>query len=76
VILYSYPTRISIRVLEQNKAFFIGYCISFVFSVSSFHFLLKYGELYGAVAGLVINQILMIVYWKILLNKKQISVWA
>ncbi|WP_374445252.1 lipopolysaccharide biosynthesis protein [Epilithonimonas sp.] len=76
VILYSYPTRISIRVLEQNKAFFIGYCISFIFSVSSFHFLLKYGELYGAVAGLVINQILMIVYWKILLNKKQISVWA
>ena len=76
VILYSYPTRISIRVLEQNKAFFIGYCISFVFSVLSFHFLLKYGALYGAVAGLVINQILMIVYWKFLLNKKQISVWA
>lgn len=76
VILYSYPTRISIRVLEQNKAFFIGYCISFIFSVLSFHFLLKYGELYGAVGGLVINQILMIVYWKTLLNKKKISVWA
>lgn len=76
VILYSYPTRISIRVLEQNKAFFIGYCISFIFSVLSFHFLLKYGALYGAVAGLVINQILMIVYWKILLNKKKISVWV
>ncbi|MCS4302429.1 lipopolysaccharide biosynthesis protein [Chryseobacterium sp. BIGb0232] len=76
VILYSYPTRISIRVLEQNKAFFTGYCISFVFSLLSFHFLLKYGELYGAVGGLMINQILMIVYWKILLNKKQISVWA
>ncbi|WP_312342528.1 lipopolysaccharide biosynthesis protein [Chryseobacterium binzhouense] len=76
VILYSYPTRISIRVLEQNKAFFTGYCISFVFSLLSFHFLLKYGALYGAVAGLVINQILMIVYWKILLNRKQISVWA
>ncbi|WP_439479305.1 lipopolysaccharide biosynthesis protein [Chryseobacterium aquaticum] len=76
VILYSYPTRLSIRVLEQNKAFFTGYCISFVFSLLSFHFLLKYGALYGAVAGLVINQILMIVYWKILLNRKQISVWA
>ncbi|HAY3552817.1 hypothetical protein KRE47_07950 [Elizabethkingia meningoseptica] len=76
VILFSYPTRISIRVLEQNKAFFIGYCISFIFSVISFHFLLKYGALYGAVGGLMINQILMIVYWKILLNKKQISVWA
>ncbi len=76
VILNSYPTRISIRILEQNKAFFIGYCISFVFSVLSFHFLLKYGQLYGAVAGLAVNQIVMIVYWKIILNKKQISVWA
>ncbi|SIP94216.1 lipopolysaccharide biosynthesis protein [Chryseobacterium sp. RU33C] len=76
VILYSYPTRISIRVLEQNKAFFIGYSISFVFSVLSFHFLLKYGQLYGAVTGLAMNQIIMIVYWKIILNKKQISVWA
>jgi len=76
VILYSYPVRISIRVMEQNKAFFVGYCISFVFSVASFHFLLKYGALYGAVAGLLINQIVMIVYWKILLYKKQISLWA
>ncbi|MDN5422996.1 MAG: hypothetical protein L0G39_15500 [Chryseobacterium sp.] len=76
VVLYGYPTRIAIRILEQNKAFFIGYCISFVFSLLSFHFLLKYFELYGAVSGLVINQILMIVYWKVLLNKKNISVWA
>ncbi|WP_276876248.1 lipopolysaccharide biosynthesis protein, partial [Chryseobacterium joostei] len=76
VILYGYPTRIAIRILEQNKVFFIGYCISFMFSLLSFHFLLKYFELYGAVSGLVINQVLMIVYWKILLNKKNISVWA
>lgn len=76
VILYSYPTRISIRILEQNKAFFVGYCISFVFSLLSFHFLLTYGGLYGAVAGLGINQVLMILYWKMLLNRKHISVWA
>lgn len=76
LIIYSYPTRISIRVLEQNKAFFTGYCISFLFSVLSFHFLLQSGGLYGAVGGLAINQILMITYWKILLNKKKISLWT
>ncbi|MEC3875437.1 lipopolysaccharide biosynthesis protein [Chryseobacterium salviniae] len=76
LIIYSYPTRISIRVLEQNKAFFTGYCISFVFSIMSFHFLLQFGGLYGAVAGLAMNQILMIAYWKILLNKKKISLWT
>lgn len=76
IIICGYSTRISIRVLEQNKAFFVGYCISFVFSLLTFHFLLKYFGLYGAVSGLVMNQILMIIYWKILLNKKNISVWA
>ncbi len=76
LIIYSYPTRISIRVLEQNKAFFTGYCISFLFSVLSFHFLLQFGGLYGAVGGLAMNQILMITYWKILLNKKKISLWT
>ena len=76
LIIYSYPTRISIRVLEQNKAFFTGYCISFVFSLVSFHFLLRFGGLYGAVGGLAMNQMLMIAYWKILLNKKKISLWT
>lgn len=76
LIIYSYPTRISIRVLEQNKAFFTGYCISFVFSLLSFHFLLRFGGLYGVVGGLAMNQMLMVVYWKILLNKKKISLWT
>lgn len=76
LIIYSYPTRISIRVLEQNKAFFTGYCISFVFSLMSFHFLLQFGGLYGAVGGLAMNQLLMIAYWKILLNKKKLSLWT
>lgn len=74
-ILYGYPVRIAIRILELNKAFFFGYILSFGFSVLSFHFLLKYTALYGAILGLIISQILMIFYWKYQLGKNSFLLW-
>jgi hypothetical protein len=57
-----------------NKIFFIGYLLSFITSLATFHFLLKYSGLYGAVTGLIINQI-MILYWRYQLHKKQFQLW-
>jgi O-antigen/teichoic acid export membrane protein len=74
-IYLSYPVRIAIRVLVLNKIFFIGYLISFVSSLLTFHFLLKYTGLYGAVLGLIINQIIMILYWQNQLRKNQFILW-
>ena len=74
-IFLSYPVRIAVRVLVLNKIFFVGYLLSFAFSIVSFHFLLKYSGLYGAVSGLIINQIIMIVYWQIQLKKNQFQLW-
>ena len=74
-IFLSYPIRIAVRVLVLNKIFFIGYLLSFAFSIVSFHFLLKYSGLYGAVLGLIINQIIMIVYWQSQLKKNQFQLW-
>ncbi|MFE3847462.1 hypothetical protein ACFX5D_05730 [Flavobacterium sp. LB3P45] len=74
-IFLSYPIRIAVRVLVLNKIFFIGYLLSFAFSIISFHFLLKYSGLYGAVSGLVINQIIMILYWQNQLKKNQFQLW-
>ena len=74
-IFLSYPVRIAVRVMVLNKIFFIGYLISFVSSLLTFHFLLKYSGLYGAVAGLIINQILMILYWQNQLRKNQFILW-
>lgn len=74
-IFLSYPTRIAVRVLVLNKIFFIGYLLSFAFSIVSFHFLLKYSGLYGAVSGLIINQIIMILYWQSQLKKHQFQLW-
>ncbi len=74
-IFLSYPVRIAVRVMVLNKIFFIGYLISFVSSLLTFHLLLKYSGLYGAVAGLIINQILMILYWQNQLRKNQFILW-
>lgn len=74
-IFLSYPVRIAVRVMVLNKIFFIGYLISFVSSLLTFHFLLKYSGLYGAVTGLIINQIIMILYWQSQLRKNHFLLW-
>jgi O-antigen/teichoic acid export membrane protein len=74
-IFLSYPVRIAIRVLVLNKIFFIGYLLAFVSSLLTFHFLLKYSGLYGAVVGLIINQIIMLFYWQDKLRKNLNLVW-
>jgi len=74
-IFLSYPVRIAVRIMVLNKIFFIGYLLSFVSSLLTFHFLLKYSGLYGAVIGLIINQIIMILYWQNQLRKNQFLLW-
>jgi O-antigen/teichoic acid export membrane protein len=74
-IFLSYPVRIAVRIMVLNKIFFIGYLLSFVSSLLTFHFLLKYSGLYGAATGLIINQIIMILYWQNQLRKKQFLLW-
>lgn len=74
-IFLGYPVRILVRILMLNKIFFMGYLLSFLTSLTSFHFLLKYSGLYGAVTGLMINQIIMILYWRYQLHKKQFQLW-
>lgn len=74
-IFLSYPIRIAVRVLMLNKIFFIGYLLSFLCSLLTFHYLLKFTGLYGAVAGLIMNQIVMILYWKNQLIKKHFLLW-
>jgi len=74
-IFMSYPVRIMIRVLLLNKIFFIGYLISFIFSLASFHLLLNYFELSGAILGLIINQIILLLYWQNQLKNNHFLLW-
>ncbi len=72
MIYLSYPLRMAIRLAKQNQFIFIGYLLSFLFSVGSFHFFLKYWSLAGAVVGLMINQLLLMAYWKYVLTSKKL----
>jgi O-antigen/teichoic acid export membrane protein len=74
-IFLNYPIRIAIKTLVLNKVFFYGYVISFVLSVVTFHFFLNYFGLYGAVAGLATNQLVMTFYWHNQLKKNQFQLW-
>lgn len=74
-IFLSYPLRIVVRVLILNKIFFSGYVISFISSLITFHFLLQNYGLYGAIIGLIINQIVMMGYWYFELQKKYSVLW-
>jgi O-antigen/teichoic acid export membrane protein len=74
-IFLNYPIRIAIKTLVLNKIFFHGYVISFVLSVVTFHFFLNYFGLYGAVAGLAVNQFVMTLYWQKQLKKNQFQLW-
>jgi O-antigen/teichoic acid export membrane protein len=74
-IYLNYPIRIAIKMLVLNKAFFYGYVISFTLSALTFHFFLNYFNLYGAVAGLAINQLVMTFYWQKQLKKNQFQLW-
>lgn len=69
LIFFSYPIRILVRVQLLNKVFFMGYLFSFLFSLVSFHLLLQFFDLSGAVIGLILNQLLMMLYWQSQLKK-------
>lgn len=75
IIYAGYTVRMPIRILALNRSFFVGYCISFLFSVLSFNFLLNNFGIEGALAGLIINQLLMIGYWRNQLTKHKFSIW-
>ncbi len=64
VIYVSYSVRIPIRVLGLNKSFFKGYGLTFLISAVSFKFLLENFGIKGAILGLIINQMILILYWR------------
>lgn len=75
VIFLGYPLRIAIRVYMLNRDFFIAYSASFVFSLLSAQYLISQWQLYGVIAALVGNQLLMLAYWQWVLARKQFLLW-
>jgi O-antigen/teichoic acid export membrane protein len=75
LVFLNQPIRIIIRSLLFNKHFFYGYVISLVFALSFSHVLLSNFELTGAIIGLTVSQLILLVYWSIVLQQQKINLW-
>ncbi len=75
IIFMGYPVRIAIRALVLNKIFFKGYVLTFIFGLMSSYLLLSFFNLAGAIAGLIISQLILIIYWQLELRKKEFLIW-
>ncbi|PBQ34506.1 hypothetical protein CNR22_22900 [Sphingobacteriaceae bacterium] len=75
IIFIGYPIRMSVRMLILNRSFFIGYLLSFLFSFATYNFLIQRWHLGGVLAGLILNQLLMLLYWQYQLNKNKFYLW-
>jgi len=64
-----------IRMLVLNKNFFIGYLLSLAFSLLFFNYFLSNFGLSGAILGLAISQLILIIYWQFVLSKNNFLLW-
>ena len=75
IIIIGYPIRISVRILELNKIFFLAYLAAFIMGLFTFQFLLSNYGLLGALAGLISNQLIMMFIWQSTLTRKKFKLW-
>ncbi len=75
LIFFGYPIRMAIRAMLLNRHYFIAYLISLIASLISFSYLLEKFELIGALTGLIISQLVLIIYWQTILTKRKLLLW-
>lgn len=75
LVFLSQPVRLIMRALLLNQYFFYGYLMNLVFALLFGHWLLLHLGLTGALLGLVFSQIIVMVYWTIILKNRNIFLW-
>ena len=75
LILLGQPLRFFFRSQQMNNHFFFAYLISLVVALITSHWLITKYSLQGVIAGLVISQVVLMGYWHIILQIKNINIW-
>lgn len=73
LILFGYPVRIGVRVTSMGKNFLIGYVGTALLSIALVYPLVQLWSTMGIVVGLAINQMVMQLYWLLMLQRNGIS---
>lgn len=63
LIFIGYPVRITIRIKELNKSILMAYLLVLVFNLLLAGWLIQNWSVLGVIAGLILNQLLVLGYW-------------
>ena len=75
LVFISQPIRLLVRAMMLNQHFFYGYLLSLAFALTFSHYLLSTHGLMGALMGLAVSQLLLMIYWSFILQIKKIQLW-
>jgi O-antigen/teichoic acid export membrane protein len=71
LIIIGLPIRIALRVRLLNQHYFVGYLLASGFSMLTAHWLIKDWHLMGVLTGLLLTQLIIVVYWSTILTRKK-----
>lgn len=75
MVVINQPLRMAVRIMVLNKHLFTGSLISLGLSLVALDYLISHHQLNGVLAGLMLSQISVLVYYGYILRKKQYSLW-
>jgi O-antigen/teichoic acid export membrane protein len=75
LILAGIPVRIALRTKLLNRSYFTGYALATLFSLLAGKWLILQWGLTGVLTGLFASQLILLVYWLLVLKTKNVIAW-
>jgi len=75
LIVVGIPVRIALRVQLLNSHYFAGYVLAALFSLLTARWLILRWDLAGVLLGLFTTQLIVLIYWFIILKRKNGIAW-
>jgi O-antigen/teichoic acid export membrane protein len=75
LILAGIPVRIALRTKLLNRSYFAGYVLATLFSLLAGKWLIQQWALAGVLTGLFSTQLILLVYWLLVLKTKNVIAW-
>ena len=75
LILAGIPVRIALRTKQLNRSYFTGYLLATLFSLLAAKWLILQWGLTGVLTGLFSTQLILLLYWLLILKTKKVIAW-
>ena len=74
-VVIACPLHMALRIFGLNRAYFGGYALAAVFSMSTAYLFIHFWSLAGVMAGVALAQLILILYWLTILQKQRLVSW-